>query len=251
MPSSSAHPAHTAGMLQHQHQHQHQHQAPTLARKTTDSSSNDDEVDDEEDDDSESSSSFGSGVNLWGAASSLLGATIQMFSTSPIQKPVEEPKSTLDPCAPPPTDSELLHRGMGFQFDKHTVPQSPRPPSIVEDDLRAHEEAYRSGSTPRRSGRPPSAPDEVVVAVEMARAAERHRRTPRTTNKHGTAVSNRLHTNNTANMNRPAPLNLGGAPTHKDKKTNNNGYSMVKNGAVPTSVASRYVDILNDPNNKL
>ena len=38
------------------------------------------------------------------------------------------------------------------------------------DDIRAHEEAYRTGLTPRGQGRP-IAPDEVLVAVEMARAA--------------------------------------------------------------------------------
>jgi hypothetical protein len=205
---------------------------PLEGRRHSDSSS------EEDDDDSESVSSFGSGVNLWGAATSLIGATMQMFSKSPTMKPEVEETPSLDPFAPPPTDSELLHKGLGFQFDKGTVPQSPRPPSIVEDDLRAHEEAYRSGSTPRRS-RPPTAPDEVVVAVEMARAAERHRRTPKSSNRHGTAVSNRLASNN---VKKPAPLNLG---------MGSNGYSMVKNGTLPTSVTSRYVDILNDPNNKI
>jgi len=227
-----------ASQVQHNSGPPHSAHSRPLRHKS-DSSSNEDDDDDDDD-----SGSIGSGVNLWGAATSLIGATMQMFSKSPTTKPeVEEPRG-LDPFAPPPTDSELLHKGLGFQFDKGTVPQSPRPPSIVEDDLRAHEEAYRSGSTPRRN-RPPSAPDEVVVAVEMARAAERHRRTPKQ-NKHGSAVSNRVANNLHNNVKKPAPLNLGASVAN-----GSNGYSMVKNGAVPTTVTSRYVDILNDPNNRI
>ena len=204
---------------------------------------------DDDDDRSGNSSTFATGVNLWGAASSLIGATMQMFSNSPtLQSEEEEDKSAPDPFAPPPTDTELLRSGLGFEFDKSTVLQSPRPPPIVEADLKhAHDEAKRTGLTPRR-GRPPTAPDEVVVAVEMARAAERHRRTPKRMSKIGTNVSHNL---SNRHMSRPAPLDVSGKVWEENSVSSVNGYSMVKNGVLPTGVTSRYVDILNDPRNKL
>lgn len=91
-------------------------------------------------------------------------------------------------AAAPPTDSELRRRGLGMP-SKNAAPAAvqpsselldlqparhylaPAPPITVADELNYHMEAIRTGRTPRRTElRPPA---EVLVAVEMAKTAER------------------------------------------------------------------------------
>lgn len=122
---------------------------------------------------------------------------------------------------------------------------SPKPPAIVAEELNAHMEAYKAGITPRRTH--VAAPDEVRVAVEMARAAERHRNTPK---------SQRLKQDPSPRRQRPAPLVLPGKdlqPSSTQPPVNYppsyNSYSV--GNTLPTGVSWRYVDILqNDFNDK-
>lgn len=64
----------------------------------------------------------------------------------------------------PPTDAILKTAGLGFH----------PPPSIVSEEIHQHMESIRTGQTPRRHQ--PRPPSEVLVAVEMARSADRRSR---------------------------------------------------------------------------
>ena len=107
--------------------------------------------------------------------------------------------------------------------------------------------------TPRGRA-PPTAPDEVVVAVEMARAAERHRRTPRSDRRAAVQEARdkiRASSGGISDAKRPAPLSL---PGHDDAgamraavtgdSTKRNGYSM--GSSLPSGVSWRYVDVLGE-----
>lgn len=134
----------------------------------------------------------------------------------------------------------MLRKGLGFHFEPNIVPASPHPPAIVLEDIKAHTEAYKNSNTPRGSYVPP--PHEVVVAIEMARAAERHRRTPnrptptpppiRATSSSSLSSSNQAPTTTSGYL--KPPIN---------SRTSSNGYSM--GSSLPSGVSWRYVDVLN------
>jgi hypothetical protein len=121
------------------------------------------------------------------------------------------------------------------------VPASPRPPAIVLEDLKAHTKAYQSSSTPRGSFVPP--PDEVVVAVEMARAAERHRRTP--SRPSPSLNSAQAPPTGAAAAGSGKGSTSGSYPPRPPVGTSDrsNGYSM--GSSLPSGVSWRYVDVLN------
>ena len=126
----------------------------------------------------------------------------------------------------PPTDGELRTKGLGFHPPPRPIetPQpSPKPPPFVAKDMEDY--VVRTGTTPRRGQSVVAPPDEVLVAVEMARAAERHRRTP----QHSKPL---------------APIAADAKPYVLQEPSNSNGYSM---GTLPQGSRWRYVDILNSP----
>ena len=129
----------------------------------------------------------------------------------------------------PPTDGELRTRGLGFHpppsrnMLEESFPSSPKPPAFVARDM--EEYVVRTGTTPRRGQSTVPPPDEVLVAVEMSRAAERHRRTP----QHSKPLAPIVADTQPYVLQEPPPIN---------------GYSM---GTMPQGSRWRYVDILNSP----
>jgi hypothetical protein len=104
----------------------------------------------------------------------------------------------------PPTDSELMQRGLGFH---------PVPPAIVAEELNAQVVALRTGMTPRRTV-PLKPPDDVRVLVASARAeAERIRNTPRSSHspQHDYAES---HNPYIIASTKTSPTNYGNGPTN-------------------------------------
>lgn len=155
----------------------------------------------------------------------------------------------------PPTDRELKQRGLGFyhppsplhrsESGEVIIPQSPRPPDIVAAELDARMIAYKKGLTPRRDTVTP--PNEVILAVDMARAAyvvdASRRPAPldmgdergSAVMKHGRSVS--IGSLSTISNSEVPPQG------EKPPKSVSNGYSM--GTSVPDGVRWRYVDVLN------
>lgn len=152
----------------------------------------------------------------------------------------------------PPTDAELLNAGLGFHFTGDVVPMSPKLPSIVADELQAQVDAYKSGVTPRRAHM--QVPDEVIVAVEMARAAERHRQTPRSQHQaHSLTYTGTKPSPLTVSVPRESEESRMPPTAHKIPPSSNinsnsvNKYSM--GSSIPAGVKWRYVDVLGQTDN--
>lgn len=137
---------------------------------------------------------------------------------------------------------------------------SPKPPALVADELQAQMDAYKAGITPRRSKI--TAPDEVRVAVEMARAADRHKNTPKSSRPLAssshlpngvprpqfTSVIPENVSGSTVKLSYPVAMEGSSRPPPASaSKTGYNGYSM--GNSLPAGVSWRYVDILNPDGN--
>lgn len=130
----------------------------------------------------------------------------------------------------PPTDTELLNRGLGFH--------PTAPPDIVAGEINAQLNSIRTGLTPRRKNpRPPSDP-KIRLDLAIAKAEADRRISPIGDSgppQMGRAVE-------------PAPMEAGsraGPSLTGPPLSSHNGYSL--GASLPKGSNWRYVDVLNNP----
>ncbi len=156
----------------------------------------------------------------------------------------------------PPTDRELLQRGLGF----HPV----LPPDIVAEEIGAQVEALRVGTPQRQAAHQwsPTPPSEVQVAVAMARASAERSRTDQLDEKwagHPAPVPKPLSAilqggtfDSTDNTSFAGMISASSSSTSLIDTTSKhtlpppttvNGYSI--GNTLPKGVSWRYVDVMN------